>query len=256
MRFVQVKAKRGLLRTPLWVSTMICAIALSTPAMAGPPFMTDDPDPTPERTFEIFAFANNTTARDDASGSVGLDFNYGAGRDLQLSATLPLSYEQARGARLSSGLGNIELAAKYRILHQDRFGWDVAVFQRVFLPSGSGLGEQHASFLLPVWIGRHGDTWSTFGGGGCALNRGGESQDYCIAGWAMTHRVAPGLQLGGELFHQSPDTKSARASTILGFGATYDANEHLHLLGYIGAGLQNASETGRASSYASLLFTF
>ena len=127
---------------------------------------------------------------------------------------------------------------------------------RVFLPSGSKLGEQHASLLLPIWIGREWDHWSTFGGGGCALNRGGSSQAYCLAGWVLTRRVLPNLQLGGELFHRTADTKGGHASTILGLGTTYDLSEHLHLLGYVGAGLENAVETGRGTGYASILFTF
>jgi hypothetical protein len=69
---------------------------------------------------------------------------------------------------MTAGLGNVELAAKYRFLHQDTVGWDVAVFPRVFLPSGSGIvGDNRASLLLPVWVQRDWTSaWSTFGGGG------------------------------------------------------------------------------------------
>ena len=235
---------------------MGCAIVLATPALAAPPFITDDPAPTTDRTYEVYLFGNGTMARDNVSGSYGLDFNYGAGPDLQLSATLPISYDRTDGDHFVSGLGNIELAAKVRFLHQETFGWDVAIFPRLFLPSGSSLGEQHASFLLPIWIGRDWDHWSTFGGGGCALNRGGVSQDYCIAGWVLTRQVFPNLRIGGELFHQTADTKDGHATTILGLGATYDLSEHLHLLGFVAAGLENAAETGRATGYTSILFTF
>jgi acyl-CoA synthetase (AMP-forming)/AMP-acid ligase II len=31
-----------------------------------------------------------------------------------------------------------------------------------------------ACVLLPVWAGKNWDKWSTFGGGGCVINRGGE----------------------------------------------------------------------------------
>lgn len=39
-------------------------------------------------------------------------------------------------------------------------------------------------------------------------------------------------------------------------GATCDINENPHLLGYVGAGLQNTGENGRLTAYTSLLFTF
>ena len=233
-----------------------CAAIWATPAFAGPPFLTDDPDTTPRGEYELLLFATGNTTADGNEGEYGLDFNYGGGDDLQLTAAFPISYENPNGASQQLGLGNVELAAKIRFLHQETAGWDLAVFPRLFLPSGSDLGDQHASFLLPIWIGRHGENWSTFGGGGCAINRGGDSQDYCVAGWAITQRVLPNLQLGGELFHQTADTKDGFASTTLGFGATYDINEHVHLLGYAGTGLQNRDETGRTSWYGSILFTF
>ncbi len=236
---------------------VVAASLLAAPAFAGPPYLTDDPEATPEHTYEIYAFAENTWVKGERGGSFGVDFNYGGGKDLQLTATLPIEFEHAKGPGGTSGLGNIELAAKYKFLHQESFGWDVAVFPRVFLPSGSHLGDDHASFLLPIWVGRDlGDDWSTFGGGGCAINHGGGSRNYCLAGWALTRQVTEHLQLGTELFHQSADTKGGLASTILGLGGTYDLNDNLHILGYVGAGLENAAETGRGTAYTSMLFTF
>lgn len=236
--------------------TGVVALALATPAFAGPPFLTDDPAPTPNGHYEIYLFAAGNEAPNGDDGAAGLDFNYGASPDLQLTAALPIEYDNPGGDSASMGVGNIELAAKYRILHQETFGLDVALFPRLFLPSASNLGDDHASFLLPIWVGREGDSWSTFGGGGCAINRGGDSQDYCLAGWAVTQRPVDNLQLGVEIFHQTADTKDGEPSTILGVGVTYDVNENLHLLGYAGAGLENTDETGRSTGYASILFTF
>ncbi len=243
-------------KNSLLAAASACAVMWTTPAIAGPPFLTDDPDTTPRGEYETMVFATGNTTADGDEGEYGLDFNYGGGDDLQFTAAVPVSYENLNGASRQSGVGNIELAAKIRLLHQDTFGWDVAVFPRLFLPSGSDLGDQHASLLLPIWIGREGENWSTFGGGGCAINRGGDSQDYCVAGWAVTRRVLPNLQIGGELFHQSADTEGGFASTTLGLGATSDLNEHVHFLGYAGTGLQNRDETGRTSWYSSVLFTF
>ncbi|MFZ0990228.1 MAG: hypothetical protein WAN27_21165, partial [Xanthobacteraceae bacterium] len=88
--------------------------------------------------------------------------------DLQLTATLPLGFSFPTGDNTQFGLSNVELAAKYRFLHQATFGWDVAVFPRLFLPSASNVvGDRNASLLLPVWAQRDlGDGWTTFGGGG------------------------------------------------------------------------------------------
>ena len=156
-----------------------------------------------------------------------------------------------------ASLGNIELAAKYKIFHQEDFGWDVSVFPRVFLPSGSpAVGTRHTSLLLPIWLGKDWGRWSTFGGGGCVINHGGDSQNYCLAGWALTRQVLPDLQIGAELYHQTADTRGGRATTGIGAGVRFDLNDHFHLLGYISPHLQNPNETNRYSWYVSLLSTF
>jgi len=142
--------------------SLCCALLLGTmvPAMAGPPYLTDDPEPTDYNHFEIYTFNNGTLTRSGTSGESGIDLNYGGAPNLQLTVTVPLAYYEAAGGPLVGGLGNVELAAKYRFLTQDVAGLDVAVFPRVFLPSAaSNVGEQHASFYC-----RYG--WRRTGGRG------------------------------------------------------------------------------------------
>ena len=59
-----------------------CAAIWATPAFAGPPFSTDDPDTTPHGEYEISLFATGNFTADGDEGEYGLDFNYGAGDDL------------------------------------------------------------------------------------------------------------------------------------------------------------------------------
>jgi len=238
----------------------MCALFLvgaATPAIAGPPYLSDDPEPTDYRHFEIYTFSNGTTTKDGTSGKAGIDFNYGAAPNLQLTAVLPVGYDFASASPTMAGLGNIELAAKYRFLTQDVAGVDVAIFPRIFLPSASSaVGEQHASLLLPLWLEKDWDKWSAFGGAGCELNRGGESENFCLMGLAVTRQFTTKLQLGLELFHQTADTRGSVATTSLGVGARYDLNDNFHLLGYLGRGVQNAGQTDQLNWYTSILFTF
>ena len=230
---------------------------LAVPAVAGPPFVSDDPEPTPYHQFEIYAFNSGTNTRDGTDGEAGVDFNYGAAPDLQLTATLPAGFSQSVAGGTSSGLSNIELAAKYRFLHQDTFGLDVAFFPRVFLPSGSRtIGENHTSVLLPVWVEKDWKGgWSAFGGGGCVFSEI-RMADFCEAGAVVTYQVLPKLQIGAELFHQTADFKGTPASSSIGVGWRYDLNKNFHLLGYIRRGVENTEQTDRYSWYASVLFTF
>ena len=72
----------------------------------------------------------------------------------------------------------------------------------------------------------------------------------------MTRQLLPTLQLGIELVHQTADTREGRASTSAGVGIKIDLDDHLHLLAYLGPGLQNVAPNARYSWYTSVLITF
>src|SRR3981081_2240373 len=240
-----------------WSTIVVAMFALARPALAGPPYVSDDPEPTDYKHFEIYTFSNGTATRGDIGGAAGIDFNYGASPNLQLTATLPIGFDRPASSRTNFGLSNIELAAKYRFLHQDAFGLDVSIFPRVFLPSGSpNIGNNTASVLLPVWVQKDwSGGWSAFGGGGCVIS-GRSSQNFCLSGGGVTCHLLPQLHVGAELCHTTADGNGTPASTTVGLGARYDLNETYHLLGYVRRGIQNANVTDQYSWYASILFTF
>jgi hypothetical protein len=243
--------------TPSGICAGLVLVLLTRSAIAGPPYVSDDPEPTEYKHFEIYTFTNGMTARDGTAGQSGIDFNYGAAPDLQLTATVPAGFDRPVGGPTSVGLSNIELAAKYRFLHQDSFGLDVSIFPRVFLPSGSNtVGDNRASLLLPVWVQKDwSGGWSAFGGGGCTVSER-RAVDFCQAGAVLTYQLLPKLQVGAEFFHQTADSSGTPASSSLGVGLRYDLNDNYHLLGYVRREIENANETNRYSWYASVLFTF
>jgi len=233
--------------------TAMCTL----PVMAGPPYQSDDPEPTDYHHYEIYTFNKGARSKGDFAGASGIDFNYGAAPDLQLTATLPVGFDFPSNRSTSLGLSNIELAAKYRLLHQDTFGLDVAVFPRVFLPSASrSVGDRQASVLLPIWIQKDWGKWSAFGGGGCQFSVGGPSHDFCIYGGTLARQVALTLQLGIEIFHQTADGAGNPATTSLGVGVKYDLSENTHLLAYAARGVQNSRVINQYSWYAAILITF
>jgi hypothetical protein len=240
-----------------WKAAAFILAMLTRSAWAGPPYVSDDPEPTDYQHFEIYTFTSGTTTRDGTAGQSGIDFNYGAAPNLQLTATLPAGFDLPAGASAALGLSNIELAAKYRFLHQDSFGLDVSIFPRVFLPSGSGrVGDNRASVLLPIWVQKDwSGGWSAFGGGGCTI-ADGRGLDFCQAGGVLTYQLLPKLQVGAEFFHQTAGSVGTPATSSLGLGFRYDLNDSYHLLGYVRRGLENTNETDQYSWYASVLFTF
>ena len=78
-------------------------------AWAGPPFLADDPEPTETGHWETYAFADSQGRGSEFGGSGGVEINYGAAPDLQLTLAVPAAY--AHDDRWHSGMGDIELAA-------------------------------------------------------------------------------------------------------------------------------------------------
>ncbi|MBN8808628.1 MAG: transporter [Sphingomonas sp.] len=212
------------------------ALALSIaplPAWAGPPFDTDDPEPTDFQHWELYFFGAGARNGGAFGGSAGLDLNYGGFHDVQLTATLPVDFVRGPGAR--TGVGDVELGLKYRFLHDDAHGWSVAAFPRAILPtSGTRYGSGRVAFLLPVWVQHDWGKWSLFGGGGFTINPGVGNRNYWLAAAALTRQVTGRLSIGVEATHRGPDTVDARPTSTLGIGAIWRLKGPLSLLASAG----------------------
>lgn len=231
--------------------------AHAAPAWAGPPYVSDDPEPTEARKWEVYSFVSAAHVPRLTAGDAGLDINYGEFKDLQLTLVVPLSYERSAGTRV--GLGDLELAAKYKLVRQKEGTWlpDVAVFPRVFLPtSGRGFGADRASLFLPIWAQKDLGKWSVFGGGGYDINPGPGKRNFWLTGVAATRQISERLSLGAEVYHQTPDAEDAKPFTGLNFGMSYRLNPHWSLLASGGPGVQNSREQGQYSAYLALLANY
>ena len=77
-------------------------------ALAGPPYLTDDPEPTVKALREIHVLTRHGDAR-GVAGEGGIDFNYGGAPNLQLTATAPAAYEFPTPDRRRPGLATSSL---------------------------------------------------------------------------------------------------------------------------------------------------
>jgi hypothetical protein len=190
------------------------ALLCASPAFAGPPYQTDDPEPTELHHWEIYNFATVDGRHSDFEGESGLDLNYGGAKGLQLTATLPIAFSHAPDTGWRGGRGDVELGAKYRFVNDEKAGWQAAIFPRVILPtSASDLGGTRARFLLPLWVQKDFGKTSVFGGGGYEINPGFHNRDFWQAGVAVTHDFNDKLQLGTEVNWQSSDVRGGQSST-------------------------------------------
>lgn len=200
-------------------------------ALAGPPFLTDDPEPTETRHWEIYAPLIEAEGRGaDFEGAAGVEVNYGAAPDLQLTVGLPIDYaNDAAGWRW--GAGDIRLSAKYRFFNDEAAGLQIAAFPGITLPTGSnGMGAGRVTALLPAWIQQDSGAWSIFGGGGYAINPGAGNRDYWTGGVAVSRHFGERLLLGVEANRQGASTVGGEPSTSLGLGAIYQLKAPFRLL--------------------------
>jgi hypothetical protein len=232
-------------------SLAFVACLAATPVLAGPPYVTDDPQPTDTGHWEIYNFVDGDHAPGVTSGEAGFDLNYGAVKDVQLTLVLPAGYVDA--GSLDVGGGQIEAAAKFKLLHQDGFGLDLAVFPRAFIPtSGGQFGPAHVNVLLPVWAEKDFGPWQVFGGGGYQINPGPGQRSFWTGGLAVTRDITKQLNLGGEIYAHTADAVDGRDFVGLNLGAAWRLTPHWSLLAAGGPGIENARTEGQYDFYVAL----
>lgn len=255
----------------------LCAAAVlllvsAQAALAGPPFLTDDPVPVEPGKWEINNFSTATFAGGALFGApFAVEANYGAAENLQLHVQAPLAMATWRGAPMQFGAGDLEIGAKYRFLAPDDKDWlpQVGVFPLLNFPTGDAnreLGSGRAHAFLPIWLQKNLGKWSIFGGGGYWINPGPGNHDYWFSGIAAQYQLTDRLALGGEVFYQTRSTTGgpgspgyplgSRDSAGFNLGGTYDFNQTYHLLFSGGRGFLNAPTTNEFSYYLALQVTF
>jgi hypothetical protein len=218
------------------IALAVCLnLILTARSCAGPPFLTDDPVPVDYQHWEAYLF----TAGDDHPGSgyniqgPAVEMNYGVLPDTQLHLIVPMTTVGGNGAPTVSGLGDTEFGIKYRFLHETNWWPQIGIFPLAELPtgdSGRGLGNGQTWFKLPLWAQKSWGPWTTYGGGGEALNSAPGQRDYPFSGWLLQRDFGPHLTLGGEIFAQGQDTDNDKGYAALNFGGQYNINENFSLL--------------------------
>ena len=210
------------------------AFALAGRLFAGPPFLTDDPEPVDYQHWEFYVFAtgDRTSSSDTISGPA-VELNYGVAPETQLHLLVPVANVSAAGQSWTSGLGDTEFGIKYRVVQETNTRPQIGVFPMVELPTGSasrGLGNGRTWFRLPVWLQKSFGPWTTFGGGGVALNSAPGQRNYGFGGWEVQRDFGPHLTLGAELFRQGVDTDADHGFTAANIGGYLNFTKNISLL--------------------------
>lgn len=153
-------------------ASLTAFLLLSSAASAGPPYLTDDPEPVDYRHWEIYAFSQGTHEKGETNGiAPSCDCNYGVLPNVQLHFQPGAALHRANSVSLMWGPGDTEFGVKYRFIEQDKTGWapSVAVYPLLEAPTGDhmrALGAGRTRAFLPLWGQKDFGDWTTFGGGG------------------------------------------------------------------------------------------
>ena len=226
--------------TPPRVLLPIVVGALLLPAslLAGPPYITDDPEPVEYQHWELYLATQHELTRDGAAGTLPhVEINYGAIPNLQLHVIVPLAYARPSGGSTSYGPGDIEVGAKFRFVQESGSLPMVGTFPLVEIPAGSeskGLGTGHLHGLIPLWLQKSVGPWTSYGGGGYWFNPGAGNRSYGFIGWQLQRHLSELATLGAEIFYTTADHSGGSGNLRFNVGLVMDFTEHHHLLASVG----------------------
>ncbi|MDR3631098.1 MAG: transporter [Desulfocapsaceae bacterium] len=243
----------------LWTTTGLLLL-VARPVLAGPPYLTDDPEPVDYQHSEFYIASQITKTADGTQGTLPhIEYNYGFAPDFMAHVIIPYAFNDPSNGASKRGLGDIELGVKYRFYKETDSIPMAGIFPLVVIPTGDekkGLGNGSAQVFLPLWLQKNWGDWQTNFGGGYWINNAVGAKDYWFFGWQIQKSITEHLTLGGELYYSTEQMVGRGSSSGFNLGGIYDFDEHNHLLVSVGAGLSNISATNEFSSYVGYQWTW
>lgn len=244
-------------RIRTFIRLAVVSLSLAGAAYAGPPFLTDDPEPVELHHWEFYLATQQYHNVDGWSGtSPHIEINYGVLPDTQLHVIAPIGYNKAPGQPARFGYGDTELGIKYRFIHESDHIPQVGIFPLVEVPTGNhneDLGNGRAQVFLPLWIQKEFGDWTTYGGGGYWINPGSGNRNHVFLGWELQRKITKSFTLGAEVQFNTADTVDGHNSTALNAGGIWDLSDTYHILFSAGHTVQGPSEF---QGYFALQITF
>jgi hypothetical protein len=235
------------------------ALLLTGPVglVAGPPFITDDPEPVEYQHWECYLASQSFKAADGWSGTAPhIELNYGAISNVQLHMIAPLAYDSPTHGAAHWGFGDLELGVKYRFVQETEQMPQIGIFPLLEVPTGDasdGLGNGHLQAFLPVWAQKSFGKWTIYGGGGYGFNGGAGNRDWGYAGVVVQNQVMKNLLVGGEVYHRTSMQVGEQADTAFNLGAVFDFSERHHVMLSAGRSIDGPTEL---QVYVAYQFTF
>ena len=225
-------ALRGL---AIGLITAVMTALMTTTAWAGPPFLTDDPEPVELHHYEFYTFSTLDRSGGAYTGFFpAFEFNAGVAPNTQFHIIAPLAYSVVDSGPKTYGFGDIELGLKYRFLQEKKWRPQAGVFPFLELPTGDsnrGLGNGQTWAQLPLWLQKSwGKGWTSYGGIGYVINHAPGMRDHIYAGWQAQRDLSKKLTLGVEWFDPGRASVDGQGSQLINAGGFYNFNPGFSLL--------------------------
>ena len=237
---------------------LLLSAACPLAVWAGPPYLTDDPDPIDYQTYEIIpAYAVDRSSDGEEIAGPVADFNYGIAPDMHLNVQPGFVHELPGAGPSESGFTDLRLALKWRFHQESEDSPAIAIYPAVVLPTGNaarGLGNGQVSYQFPIWFEKNwGTGWSSYGGVGWTLNRAPGRRDYWYGGWLLQKQLNDTWNLGGEIYSQASDAQGSAGWTAMNLGGGYKLSPQASLIFSFGHSFAGASH---ALGYIGVDFTW
>jgi hypothetical protein len=222
----------GGMRFRFAVVVFSCCVPLHF-AVAGPPFVTDDPEPPRPGGWEInVPFILERTPGKTEMDAPLFDLNYGL-PNIQLKLEIPVRIVHEDNVGTAAGAGDLLLGVKWRFFNSEKSQVQLGIYPQLLLPTGDrarGLGDGGFAFAFPLLAQKNWEKWTLYGNVGLWWQTGAETRDYVYAGAVLEREITERLVLGAELFGNSPKDRGGRSELAFNVGGTWKLNEHLNVL--------------------------
>lgn len=227
---------------------MAALTAVVSPALAGPPLISDDPGTPGDGKWEInVAFVMEKLESENRMEAPILDLNYGWGEYIQIKFEIPYIVLHEEGNGTKGGLGNSALGVKWRFLDEEPNGFDVSCYPQLeFNTPGSssddrGLVDEGAQFVLPFQAAKG------FGPVGLNLELGyvfiEHDMDEWLCGLALEYEIFDGFKVMGEIAGTALRDFNEH-ELVANLGAAWQVSTHLALLMSVGRSIHNSEGDG------------
>lgn len=226
---------------------LLLAVAVHRLALAGPPYVTDDPETPPRQAWEINVSYVLAQSGEPRTAQVPLfDISCGLTDSVQLALAVPILDVESPDGSDHVGLGDTQLGVKWRFLEETDLRPQLAFSPQVSIPTGSrrrGLGAGSPSYAFPLVGEKSWGPWTAFANLGWVLQTASATSDYAYYGAALTRAATGTVRLGVELYGNGPTAPGASSGAGWNVGLEWQVADRWAVLTSGGHSLQGGAGT-------------